>query len=72
MKNFIDMAMSTSGGASLTSVATGQLVLAIMTFIFFVIFGAVGVYLRIKDSRALHRALENGDLKRAMEIKNKE
>lgn len=71
MRGFLDMTTGTSGGASLAGLATGQFVLAVLTFICFVIFGAWGAYIRWKDSRAFHDALNRGDFKEALSIRDK-
>ncbi|ARB06696.1 putative holin [Salmonella phage GJL01] len=71
MREFINFATYSSGGASFSGAATGQLMLAVLTFIFFVIFGAVGLWLRWRDSKAIREALECGDLKTALKINQK-
>lgn len=71
MKDFVNAAMSGSGGAAITSAATGQLVIAALTFVSFIAFGVWGAYWKYKDSRAIREAIEAGDLKTAIEIRNK-
>lgn len=68
MKEFINAATATTGGASFTSAATGQLYLAAATFAFFLAFGLWGGYWKYKDSKAIRRALETGDLRSALDI----
>ncbi|HAK2374351.1 TPA: holin [Salmonella enterica] len=71
MREFISLATYSSGGASFSGAVTGQLLLAVLSFIFFIIFGAVGLWLRWRDSKAIREALENTDLKAAVKINQK-
>lgn len=71
MKDFINAAMSGSGGATLTSAATGQLMIAGLTFVCFFAFGIWGAYWKYKDSKAIREAIDAGDLKTAIHIRNK-
>lgn len=72
MREFLNMATGTTGGASLAGAATGQIILAVLTFIFFVAFGLWGAYLRWRDSKAIREALDAGDLRTALALRNKE
>ena len=71
MKDFINAATAGSGGSSIASAATGQLTIAIASFVLMASFGAWGAYLRWRDSKALREALECGDIKKAIEIRGK-
>ena len=71
MKDFINAATAGSGGSSIASAATGQLTIAIASFVLMAAFGACGAYLRWRDSKALREALECGDIKKAIEIMGK-
>lgn len=71
MKDFINAAMSGTGGATLTSAATGQLMIAGLTFVFFMAFGVWGAYWKYRDSKAIREAIDAGDLKTAISIRNK-
>lgn len=71
MREFLTAATSGTGGASFAGAATGQLYIAGATFVCFVLFGIWGAYWKYKDSKAIKKALEEGDLKRAIEIRSK-
>lgn len=71
MKDFLNAATSGTGGASITGAVTGQTAIAIASFVLMAIFGALGAYLRWRDSKALREALECGDIKKAIEIRGK-
>lgn len=71
MKDFLHAATSGTGGAAITSAATGQLVIAGLTFVCFLGFGIWGAYWKYKDSMAIREALKNGDFKRAVNIRSK-
>lgn len=71
MKDFLNAATSGTGGASLTGAATGQMTIAIASLVLMAGFGLWGAYLRWRDSKAFHEALERGDMKRAIEIRGK-
>lgn len=71
MKDFIHAATSGTGGAAITSAATGQLVIAGLTFVCFLGFGVWGAYWKYRDSKAIREAIEAGDLKAAVTIRNK-
>lgn len=72
MRDFINLATGTTGGASLAGAATGQLILALLTFILFAAFGFWGAYLRWRDSKAIRAALDAGDLVTALKLRDKE
>lgn len=71
MKDFLQAATSGTGGAAITSAATGQLVIAGLTFVFFVGFGVWGAYWKYRDSKAIREAIDAGDLKTAVTLRNK-
>lgn len=72
MRDFINMATYGAGGSTFTGAATGQVILAILTFIFFLLFGFWGAWLKWRDSKAIRDALDSGDLKTALKLRNKE
>ncbi|ECV1124596.1 holin, partial [Salmonella enterica subsp. enterica serovar 4,12:i:-] len=53
------------------SAATGQLTIAIASFVLMAAFGAWGAYLRWRDSKKFHEAIEKGDIQKAIEIRGK-
>lgn len=71
MKDFVNAATSATGGSSLAGAATGQITIAIISAAFMIAFGAWGAYLRWRDSKAFHAALENGDIEKAIRIRGK-
>lgn len=71
MKVFLDSATGATGGVSVTSAFTDQTTIAIASFVLMAAFGAWGAYLRWRDSKAFHEALDKGDIKRAIEIRGK-
>lgn len=71
MRDFVNATTMTSGGATLAGAASGQLVIGILGLVFMILFGVFGAWLRLKDSRALRRALEAGDIKTAVQIRSK-
>lgn len=71
MKDFLNAATAWTGGSALTSAATSQITIAVISMAFMIAFGAWGAYLRWRDSKALREALESGDFKRAIEIRGK-
>lgn len=71
MKEFLTAATSSTGGASLVGVATGQLYIAGATFICFLLFGAWGAYWKYRDSKAIQEALNDGDLNKALKIRGR-
>lgn len=70
MKDFLNAATAGTGGSALTSAATSQITIAVISMAFMIAFGAWGAYLRWRDSKALREA-PNQDLKRAIEIRGK-
>lgn len=71
MRDVINAATALSGGSSLTGAATGQLVVAVIGLIFLIGFGLFGAWLKWKDSKAIRRALESGDLQTALKLRAK-
>lgn len=71
MREVINAITSGAGGATLTGVATGQLAIAVATFLFFVGFGAWGAYWKYQDSKAIRQAIDAGDLHTALKIRGK-
>lgn len=71
MKDFINAATMGTGGSSLTSAATGQMTVAVISLLLMTAFGIWGAYLRWKDSKALREALDRDDVKEAIRIRGK-
>lgn len=71
VREVINAATASTGGAAVTGAATGQMTIAIISLIALIIFGAWGAYWKYKDSQAIRRALESGDLKTAIKIRSK-
>ena len=71
MKEFINAATAGTGGSSITGAATGQMTIAIASFVLMAAFGLWGAYLRWKDSKALREALDREDIKEAIRIRGK-
>lgn len=71
MKEFINAATAGTGGSSITGAATGQMTIAIASFVLMAAFGLWGAYLRWKDSKALREALDKGDIQEAIKIRGK-
>lgn len=71
MREVINAATASTGGAAVTSAATGQMTIAIISTVAFVVFGLWGACWRFKDSQAIRKALESGDLKTAINIRSK-
>ena len=71
MKDFINAATMGTGGSSLTSAATGQMTVAVISVVLMAAFGLCGAYLRWKDSKALREALDRDDIKEAIRIRGK-
>lgn len=71
MRDFINAATMTSGGATISGAASGQLFIGVAGLFFMIVFGVFGAWLRLKDSKALRRALEDGDIKAAIQIRSK-
>lgn len=69
MKDFINAATMGTGGSSLTSAATGQMTVAVISLLLMAAFGIWGAYLRWKDSKALREALDRDDVKEAIRIR---
>lgn len=70
MKEFINAATAGTGGSALTSAATSQITIAVISMAFMIAFGAWGAYLRWRDSKALREALDSGDFQKAIEIRD--
>lgn len=71
MRGVIDQALGMSTGVMGTGVAMGQLIVAIVGCASMIAFGAAGLYLKWRDSKAIRQALDCGDLRRALEIREK-
>ena len=71
MREVINAATASTGGAAVTGAATGQMTIAIISLIALIIFGAWGAYWEYKDSKDIRRAIESGDLKTAIKIRSK-
>lgn len=71
MKEFINATTMGAGGSSVTGAATGQMTIAIAGLVLMACFGLWGAYLRWKDSKAFHEALDRGDIKEAIKIRGK-
>ncbi|HAC8812690.1 TPA_asm: holin [Salmonella enterica] len=72
MRDFLLMAQNSFGGATVVGTFTGEFLLAIATFILFAIFGCWGAWLKWRDSKAIREALDSGDLKTALNLRQKE
>ncbi|AKJ74052.1 holin [Salmonella phage 36] len=72
MREFLNMATYSTGGSAFAGAATGQVILGLLTFIFFLLFGFWGAWLKWRDSKAIRNALDSGDLKTALKLRNKE
>lgn len=72
MREVLNAATAMSGGASVTGAATGQLVIGIIGLVALLVFGAFGAWLKWKDSKAIRRALESGDLQTALKLRAKQ
>ena len=53
MREVINAATASTGGAAVTGAATGQMTIAIISLIALIIFGAWGAYWKYKDSQAI-------------------
>lgn len=71
MREFLNAATTSTGSASLTGAATGQMTIAVAGLILMAVFGFWGAYLRWKDSKALREALDREDIKEAIRIRGK-
>lgn len=71
MREFLSMATAGSGTASITGAVSGQTTIAAISLVFMILFGLWGAWLKWRDSRAIRKALESGDLVKAIEIRNK-
>lgn len=71
MREVINAATASTGGAAVTGAATGQMTIAIISLIALIVFGLWGAYWKFKDSQAIRKALESGDLKTAINIRSK-
>lgn len=71
MRDFINAATTGSGTATIAGAASGQLIIGIIGLVFMIGFGVFGAYLRLKDSRALRAAIDEGDLNTAIKIRSK-
>ncbi|QEA09666.1 hypothetical protein [Enterobacter phage vB_EclS_AS5] len=71
MREFLNAATTSTGGASLAGAATGQITIAVAGLVLMAAFGFWGAYLRWKDSKALREALDREDIKEAIRIRGK-
>ena len=71
MREFLNAATTSTGGASLAGAATGQSTIAVAGLVLMAAFGFWGAYLRWKDSKALREALDRDDIKEAIRIRGK-
>ena len=71
MREFLNAATTSTGGASLAGAATGQITIAVAGLVLMASFGFWGAYLRWKDSKALREALDRDDIKEAIRIRGK-
>ena len=71
MREFLNAATTSTGGASLAGAATGQITIAVAGLVLMAVFGFWGAYLRWKDSKALREALDRHDIKEAIRIRGK-
>ena len=71
MREFLNAATTSTGGASLAGAATGQITIAVAGLVLMAAFGFWGAYLRWKDSKALREAVDRDDIKEAIRIRGK-
>lgn len=71
MREFLNAATTSTGGASLAGAATGQITIAVAGLVLMAAFGFWGAYLRWKDSKALREALDRDDIKEVIRIRGK-
>lgn len=71
MREVINSVTTTSGGATFAGAVTGDMMVGIAGLVLMAIFGVWGGWLRYRDSKALRRALEAGDIKEAIKIRSK-
>jgi hypothetical protein len=71
MREFLNAVSTSTGGASLTGAATGQMTIAVAGLILMAAFGFWGAYLRWRDSKALREALDREDIKEAIRLRGK-
>lgn len=71
MRDFANAVTMGGGTATVVGAASGQLIIGAIGLVFMIGFGLWSSYLRLKDSRALRKALENQDLNSALKIRSK-
>lgn len=71
MRDFANAVTMGGGTATVAGAASGQLIIGAIGLVFMIGFGLWSSYLRLKDSRALRKALENQDLNAALKIRSK-
>lgn len=71
MREIINSVTNGAAGVTVTSAATGQLLIAVLGLVCMIAFGMFGSWLKYRDSKALRAALEAGDIKTALKIRSK-
>lgn len=71
MRDFINAATTGSGGVTFGGAISGQIMISAIGLVFMIAFGAWGAWLKWRDSKAIREALDSGDLRRAIEVRNK-
>lgn len=72
MKEFYDAATLGGSGVAMGGGMSDNTIIGITGLIIAVVFGVIATWLRWRDSRALRRALESGDIKEAIKIRSKQ
>ncbi|AFM76614.1 holin [Escherichia phage phiKP26] len=71
MKHFYDAAALSGSGVAMGGGLSDNTIIGIIGLVIAVCFGIFGAWLRWRDSKALHKALEDGDIREAMRIRSK-
>lgn len=71
MRDFINQVTFSSAGGTMVGAFSGEMVIAIIGLVFMIGFGMWGSWLKYRDSKAIREALESGDLKTALRVRNK-
>lgn len=71
MKQFYDTAAMSGSGAAIAGGLSSNEIIGIAGLCLAIVFGCFASYLRWRDSKALHKALESADIKEAIRIRSK-